>query len=184
MVAVALCALFLSPVVWLFRRNEALMRAERMAADRARAQAELALAQAVSAQTGLTRTKAATARQPNLGSLWAALGVNHPVIRAGQTKDLRIECTLVNDGANAIDPKIAESRIIINGKELAHSGEIVCSGLTGAQPKALAPRNNLQFGLLLGDHFKEPGIYRVSWKGAGFQSPEIVFRILPPEEGR
>jgi hypothetical protein len=33
--------------------------------------------------------------------------------------------------------------------------------------------------VVLGDYLKEPGLYRVSWKGAGFQSSEIVLRVLP-----
>ena len=47
------------------------------------------------------------------------MSVNHAIFKAGQTKDLRIEFTLVNDGDKVIDPKIPESRIVINGKELS-----------------------------------------------------------------
>ena len=113
------------------------------------------------------------------GNLWAAVSVNHAVLKQGQTKDLSIEFTLVNDGAKVIDPQIAESRILINGAELSVSGSILSTGLKDAQVKALSPGNNLQFGVALGDHFTEPGTYRVSWKGTGFQSPEIVIRVLP-----
>ena len=107
------------------------------------------------------------------------MSINHPVFKAGQTKDLRIEFTLVNDGAKVIDPKIAESRIIINGEELTDSGVVARSVRGDARFQALSPGDSLQFGILLGDHFKEAGTYRVSWKGAGFQSAEIVLRILP-----
>ena len=109
------------------------------------------------------------------------MSVNHPIFKAGQTKDLRIEFTLVNDGDKVIDPKIPESRIVINGKELSDSGLILSSVQKGARFKALSPGESLQFDCLLGDQFKEPGIYRISWKGAGFHSPEIVLRILPEE---
>ena len=120
-----------------------------------------------------------TADQKKAGSLWAGLSVNHPIFKAGQTKDLRIEFTLVNDGDQVIDPKIPESQIVINGKELSDSGLILSSVQKGARSEALSPGESLQFDCLLGDQFKEPGIYRVSWKGAGFHSPEIVLRILP-----
>ena len=107
------------------------------------------------------------------------MSVNHAIFKAGQTKDLRIEFTLVNDGDKVIDPKIPESQIVINGKELTDSGLIFSSVQKGTRFKALSPGDSLQFSLSLVDQFKEPGIYRVSWKGAGFRSPEIVLRILP-----
>ena len=123
----------------------------------------------------------ATTDQPKAGSLWAGLSANHPIFKAGQTKDLRIEFTLVNDGDKVIDPKIAESRIVINGKERTDSGLIFSSVEKGTRSRALSPGESLQFSLPLGDQFKEPGTYRISWKGAGFHSPEIVLRVLPEE---
>jgi hypothetical protein len=36
------------------------------------------------------------------------LSADHPIFKAGQTKDLRIEFTLVNDGDKEIDPRTAE----------------------------------------------------------------------------
>jgi hypothetical protein len=182
MIAIALCALLLSPLVWMFRHLEAL-RLERIHADLARAEAEaqraLYVAQVRSAQSAFSATKGSNTVQPKAGSLWAALSINHLVFKVGQTKDLRIEFSLINDGDKVIDPKIAESRIVVNGKELAES-ESVLSGVPKDAPfKAMSPGDSFQFSLLLRDHLKEPGTYRISWKGAGFQSSEIVLRILP-----
>jgi len=179
MIAVALCALLLAPLVWVLRRTELQLTMERLAAENASAQAERAVAQARSARAVFTATTAAATDQPTVESLWAALSVNHPVFKAGQTKDLRIEFTLVNDGEEVIDPKIPESRIVINSKELGESELVVSSVLKDARFKALSPGDSLQFSVALGDEFKEPGTYRVSWNGAGFQSAEIVVRILP-----
>ena len=181
MIAVALCALLLAPLVWVLRRTELQLTMERLAAENASAQAERAVAQARSARAVFTATTAAATDQPTVESLWAALSVNHPVFKAGQTNHLTIEFTLVNDGEKPIDPKIADSRFVINGKELTESGLIPSSVQKGARSKALSPGENLQFDCLLGDQFKEPGTYRVFWKGAGFRSPEIVLRILPEE---
>jgi hypothetical protein len=107
------------------------------------------------------------------------LSVNHSIFKAGQTKDLRIEFTLVNDSDRLIDSKITESRIVINGKELTDSGMILSSFPKGGRSNALSPGESLQFDCLLGHQFKEPGVYRVSWKSADFQSSEIVLRISP-----
>ena len=173
MVAVALCALLLAPLVCTFRQIEAwrseLPRA--LAEERA----------AASAQAAFVAAKLGTADQKRAGSLWAGLSVNHPIFRAGQTKDLRIEFSLVNDGDKIIDPKIPESRIVINGKELTDSRSILSSVQKGGRFQALSPRESLQFDYLLGDQFKEPGTYRVSWRGSGFQSSEIVLRVLSNE---
>jgi hypothetical protein len=181
MVAVAFCALLLTLAVLTVRQVEARVRLERLMADQARAQALLArdLAQREAAKAALAAAKLGTADPKKAGSLWAGLTVNHPIFKAGQTKDLRIEFTLVNDGNEVIDPEIVKSRIVINVKELGDSGLILSSVQKGARSRALSPGESCQFDCLLGDRFKEPGIYRVSWKGAGFQSPEIVLRILP-----
>jgi hypothetical protein len=157
---------------------EALMQ-ERFRAEQDRALAEertAALARAAQAAA-----KPGTADQKKTGSLWAGLTVNHPIFRAGQAKDLRIEFTLVNDGDKVIDPKIPESQVVINGKELGDSGMILSRVQKGARFRALPPGESLQFDCVLADQLKEPAIYRVSWKGTGFQSSEIVLRILPEE---
>ena len=82
MVAVALCALLLAPLVWTVRQSEMRVRLERLMADQARAQAERAtyLAQMQSAQAALAAAKLGTADQEKAGSLWAGLSVNHPVL--------------------------------------------------------------------------------------------------------
>jgi hypothetical protein len=120
-----------------------------------------------------------TSVQPKTDNLWAALSINHALFVTGQTKGLKIEFSLVNDGDKVIDPKIADSRIVINGKELAESGLIFGGVPNDVRIKPFAPGKTLQFNVLIGDHFKEPGIYRVSWKGSDFQSSEVELRILP-----
>ena len=183
MIAVALCAVLLALVLLTVRHFEARVRMERLVAEQARDQAlkarELALVR--SAQAALVATKLGTTDQPKAGSLWAALSASHAIFKAGQTIDLRIEFTLVNDGDKVIDPRIADSRIVSNGKERTDSGLILSSVEKGTRFMALSPGERLQFDCLLGDQFREPGTYRISWKGAGFESPEIMLRALPVE---
>ena len=181
MIAIALCAVLLTLIAWMNRQVREQAREQRVLAQLARDEALRArfLAQASSAQAALNAAKPGSTEQAKTGNLWAALTVSHSTFQQGQTKDLRIEFTLVNDGDQVIDPKIGESRIVINGKELAGSGLIFNSVAKDARFTALAPEESLQFNVLLGDHFKEPGIYGVSWKGVGFQSSEMVLRILP-----
>jgi hypothetical protein len=183
MLAVAFCALLLALAAWTVRQAEARAKLERLMAEQARLRADQAayLAQMESAQAALAAAKLGTVDEEKARSLWAGLSVNHPSFKVGQAKDLRIEFTLVNDGDKVIDPRIPESQIVINGKELSDSGMILIGVQKDTRVKALPPGESLQFNCLLGDHFKEPAIYRVSWKGAGFQSSEIKLRIFPDE---
>jgi hypothetical protein len=179
MIAVALCALFLAPLVLMLRQLELQRRTELVALEARALAEERAAALARFTQAGLGVTNSNNAAQPKAENLWAALAVNRPIFKHGQTKDLRVEFSLVNDGDKVIDPKIAESHIVINGKELADSGLILTGVAKDARFNPLAPGESLQFSLVLGNQFKEPGTYRVCWKGAGFQSSEVVLRILP-----
>ena len=86
---------------------------------------------------------------------------------------------MVNDSDKTIDPKIAESRIVINGEVLADSARILTNGPRDTRYGALSPGDLLRFVFALGDHFERPGVYRVSWWVEGFKSPEVVFRVLP-----
>jgi hypothetical protein len=114
--------------------------------------------------------------------LWAALRVNHAVLSPTEAKDLDVEFSLVNDGDAVVDPKLAESRILINGKVLEESGLILGNGPRDARARALGPGDHLRLAYALGDFFKKPGTYRVSWRGTNFQSSDVVFRVLGDEK--
>jgi hypothetical protein len=60
MIAIALCALMLAPIAWMVRRTEAMLRAERLAAESAKAQADRAryLRQLYSAKASLNGAEA------------------------------------------------------------------------------------------------------------------------------
>jgi hypothetical protein len=192
MVAVAVCALLLAPVVWLVRER-ALVQTERLLAldlaERARAEAEraryVATVQAAEAalktQAGGPSTGSETGSHATASGdgLWAALGVNRPVFLEGEVDDLSLAFTLVNDGDAVVDPEVGASRIVVNGKELDDSRLILGNGPQDARFAALPPGDHLLFARALGDHFREPGVYRVSWRGARSRAPEVVFRVLP-----
>src|SRR5688572_27061514 len=111
--------------------------------------------------------------------LWAALSVSRPLFYAGWTIELLVHFTLVYDGSNTINPKIESSKIIINGVELKDSGFVFGNGPRDTRWRALPPGDSLEFTYALEGYFKEPGIYRVSWKGEHFETPTIVFRVMP-----
>ena len=116
--------------------------------------------------------------------LWAAISVSDPLFHEGWTKDLALHFTVVNDGSEPIDPKIVASKIIINGKGLEDSAVIFGNGPRDARWNALPPADSLRFTYALGEYFKQPGIYKVSWTGEGFEAAEIVFRVMPKTDKR
>jgi len=108
--------------------------------------------------------------------LWAGISSNQPVFRGSPT-NLNITFTLVNDGQAAVDPKIDTAKLVVNGEELS-----VFQFMDGPRDdrwNSLPPGDYILFARGSGEMFKQPGIYRLSWKGEGFQSPEIVVRVLP-----
>jgi hypothetical protein len=114
--------------------------------------------------------------------LWAGMGVTAPVVQAEDVTDpqfFMVSFTVVNDGDETVNPRVDSSQFFVNGKELQDWGFIVGNGPKGDNFKALPPGECLQFGYAMGKHFAEPGIYKVKWKGAAFESPEVVFRVLP-----
>ncbi len=115
--------------------------------------------------------------------LWAAISVSDPLFQEGWTKELMLHFTLVNDGDAVINPQVKSWKIMVNGVELKDSGFIsgfiFGNGPRGAGSEALPPGDNLRFGYALGEYFGKPGIYTVSWKGNGFETLPIVFRVMP-----
>ena len=108
-----------------------------------------------------------------------SLSVSRPLFHAGGTKELLVYFTLVNDGSATIDPNIESSKIIINGVALKDSAFILSNGIRDQRWRALPPGDSLEFAYALEKYFKEPGIYRVSWKGENFETPTVVFRVMP-----
>jgi hypothetical protein len=127
--------------------------------------------------------KDAVTAQPKL---WAVMSVSPPVLDwdtwvVDPDNRLMIYFGLVNDGAKIVDPDVDRSQLLINGKPLKEWGFIIGNGPRDDRWEALPPGDDLAFGSSMGKYFKEPGIYKLSWKGKAFQSPEVVFRVMPKD---
>lgn len=193
MIVIAVCAFLLVPAVWMLRlerqRRQLVLAAldaehrAKLEADRARYAATLNLAQSewtAAAQAATKTSGSTTDSKPVASALWAMVAVNHPVFAQADTRNLAVEFTLVNDGQKPLNPRIGESRILINGKELDQSSAVLDqSAPKEAHDKALAPGESLRFSCTLGRFFQEPGIYRITWVGRAFRSPDAVVRVLP-----
>jgi hypothetical protein len=114
--------------------------------------------------------------------LWAAISVSRPVVDwdVWTVDPFIFFFGLVNDGDKAVDPDLDNARLLVNGKELANwPSRGIIGPRDGRRWKSLPVGDDIAFGENMSKYFQEPGIYRVVWKGKEFQSPEVVFRVLP-----
>src|SRR5205823_12531714 len=108
--------------------------------------------------------------------LWAAISVNQPVVLAkGTMTELFVSIAIVNDGDKTVDPEIGSSHLFVNGKEWKNWAFSVGQGPRDDRFTALPPRNYVGKTFDFAEHCTKPGIYRLLWKGRGFQAPEVVF---------
>jgi len=111
--------------------------------------------------------------------LWAGISINEPIFFENEVRaSLVIHFAVVNDGDKTVDPEFSKTQLLVNGQKLERwmrRGP----GLIPDNWEALPPGQHLFKTYSLGDEFTKPGVYRVSWKGKSFQTPEIVFRVLP-----
>jgi hypothetical protein len=124
--------------------------------------------------------KPAKAEAPKL---WAAISISRPVFdpEAYTADRPKIHLGLVNDGTRTLETGLRESVLVVNGQ--LRRGEAweaaLKDGLRGDTWEKLPPGGHVGVVCPLEDVITEPGTYRVSWKGRDFQSPEVVYRILP-----
>ena len=119
---------------------------------------------------------------PPARKLWAGVRVDRLVRRSNNLpRPFMVTFSLVNDGEKTVDPKVGESDLVINGKKMEDWRFTASNGPRDARWQALPPGGDILFGYDLHRHFTAPGTYRVVWKGDGYESAEVVFRVLPPE---
>lgn len=131
--------------------------------------------------TGGTQKK--EEKQPERKTLWAAICTHRPVYRlpfATRGEDQFIlHFDVVNDGDKTVNPDTESSQLLINGEPLKDWFWIIANGLKSHYNTALPPGEHLDFTYSMCSYFEKPGIYKVVWKGKGFESPEFTFRVLP-----
>jgi hypothetical protein len=194
MIIIAACALFLGASVWLFRQRQTLILAELRAAEQAVLARDQAAALQAQVLAGLAQaadnakasgaessgTVSGSALAANDRKIWASLSVNHAVVAQDELTGLVAEFSLVNDGGEAVDPGIGRSYLVLNGHAVVDSLLVVGTGSIDRHSDDSMPSGGrVQFTRKLDDLFRSPGIYRLSWRGEAFRSPEVTIRVLP-----
>ena len=137
--------------------------------------------------TVVVAAQTATQKTPSKGDALNCHGL-HAGIRAQiippytETPSVMLTFVLLNDSEIPLDVESGSWRIVINGSELNDSGMIFGNGLgvVGGY-KVLKPGETYELAkaLPIAEYFLPNGQYKVSWKGAAFQSPTITVTITP-----
>lgn len=122
-------------------------------------------------------------KPPKSKTLWAAISTHGPVYQlpfsSGGDNQFILHFGVVNDGDKTVNPDTESSQLLINGEPLKNWYNIIHNGIKSTYNHALPPGGHLNFTYGMGSYFEKPGIYKVVWKGKGFESPEFTFRVLP-----
>ena len=108
--------------------------------------------------------------------VWAAVAVTAPVLSTGEPVNVRFAAT--NLGNEPIPRTLVREQtvLVINGQEWQRSAFAFANGLHSME-KMLAPGKSQTFVYQLTDLFRKPGVYRLVWKGRGFESLPFEFRV-------
>jgi hypothetical protein len=126
-------------------------------------------------------------QESNATSLWAGITVNHPLYTQGWTNEMVVDFAVFNEGKlpAAVNGCFDQSTLAINGAELTGKDlESFRFNLSnGPRAKDPLPSGRGVYAVKngLGQFFQKPGIYRVVWKSACFESSAVVFRVMPRE---
>lgn len=110
--------------------------------------------------------------------LWAALTVPEPMVRTDRVENLQVYFALVNESDKPLDPKVDSWTLMVNGQRYADSAFLFGNGPRDQRWKSLPAGERLEFAYKVGGLFKTPDTYSISWKGAGFESAPVVFRVM------
>lgn len=109
---------------------------------------------------------------------WVALSVSEPLVHPNRLKQFQVYFAMHNDGIKPFDTKMVSWRLNINGKDHPNSQLLFFNGPKDERWQSLPAGEYLLFTYALGEWFKSPGTYKIMWKGDGFESPPVYFRVL------
>ena len=126
--------------------------------------------------------------QPTPAHIWAAITINHALQTEGWTNQIVFDFSVFNDGGvpAAVNACIDGSTFVINGTPLAGKDLEWFSFNLGNGPRSVDPLppgsgTSISKGGF-GELFQKPGVYNVIWKSDCFDSPPVVFRVMPRED--
>jgi hypothetical protein len=98
----------------------------------------------------------------------------------GTRRPLTFTFALVNDSDSDLNPEIDRAQLVINDHEWPDSAMMFSNGPRDIRFERLPAGDTLIFAYALDSVFKEPGVYRVAWRGPGYESAPVTIRVLAP----
>lgn len=142
----------------------------------------MAFASASASQPSRTETRGASAVQQTAARrIWAAISVSSPLVRGEQ---VNVSFAATNLGTAPVRMTAVREDIVllINGEEWKDSHFAFGNGPHACGPNqpacVLNPGESTLFTYQLTELFKNPGVYRLQWKGNGFESLPIEFQVV------
>jgi hypothetical protein len=109
-------------------------------------------------------------------AVWAAISVSRPLVGEGD-ESVVVHLAWGNEGKAPVAPRIEASKLLVNGAEVSLAG--IGMGPRDFRWDTIPPNEFLTRTWSLGDAVAKPGVYKVRWKGDGFESNEVIVRVLP-----
>ena len=131
------------------------------------------------AGTGLataSRTVGTGTLQASTSRVWAAVTVDSPIFHINQPINVMFAATNLSDTPIRLTELREETVLVINGKEWPDSRFTFTNG-AHSTAQFLQPGKSMMFVYQLTSVFKEPGLYRIVWRGKDFETLPIEFRV-------
>jgi len=112
-------------------------------------------------------------------TIWAGISLPNCLhISNDAESHVRLEFSLLNETDKAANPDLDSSNLLINGQALNAWRSILDKAIGPEHRKAIKPGAALSFACDCDDYFTKPGLYRIQWKGNGFESPKVACRVI------
>jgi len=126
------------------------------------------------AGTGLPT--AARTFQASTPHVWAAVTVDQPIFHINQPINVMFAATNVSDMPIRLTELREETVLVINGQDWPESRFTFTNG-AHSTAQFLQPAKSMMFVYQLTRVFKEPGLYRIVWRGKDFETLPVEFRV-------
>ncbi len=125
------------------------------------------------------------ADKPGQSTLKATVSTPQTTISELEADQITLSFTILNSGKETIESCLADSRLLINGKEINDWIPSYSTGFSGAadfidhnKEAMLLSGRTYRFHSLPIDRPGKPGTYKVVWESKDFQSPPLKIRVL------
>jgi hypothetical protein len=108
----------------------------------------------------------------------ARVSVDRPIFTVNAEIDVTFAATNLSNLPIRMTALREETVLVINGKEWPDSAFTFANGIHDTN-QFLAPGKSMLFTYRLTNVFKKPRLYRIVWRGKGFESLPVEFRVTP-----